>query len=68
MSVALLQLIQGEQSTYLPGCKYPSKTNESPHDLDIDLNGTFAPKHTGEHSHALFSEGIGWVPTSSPLT
>ena len=46
-------------------CQDAAKLNEGPHDRNIDLNGSLAPKHTGKHGHALLGEGIGAIPAAA---
>jgi hypothetical protein len=52
LKLRIILLLQGIEfpGQFCMGCEYSSEADEGPHDLDINLNSTFAPKHTGEHS------------------
>lgn len=50
---------------YLRSQQFP-QPDERPHNLDIHLHGSFAPKHTAQHGYALLGERIGSAPSAAP--
>ena len=48
--------IRGEQ---------PAQTHKRTHDGDIDLHGSSAPQHAGQHRHALLGENVWHIPAAT---
>jgi hypothetical protein len=49
--------VRGEQA---------AEADERPHDLDIDQDGTWSARPSGEQGHALLGEGVGELPAARP--
>ena len=49
----------------IDGKNHFTKTDESTHDGDIDLDGSWAGENAGEHGDTLLGKNVGHVTTAS---